>query len=86
MSNIFIYRVEYKTQSSEKTLRINFDNVYEYIEKDGWNNYLILIPLNKKYEQMFEKNKTLVQKKVIIQMFIITTTWKSRMNQMMIFL
>ena len=35
MSNIFIYRVVYKTQSSEKTLRINFDNVYEYIEKDG---------------------------------------------------
>ena len=74
MSNSFIYRIEYKTQNCEKPLCISFDNVYRYIEKDGRDSYLMLMPLNKKYEQMFEKNKTLTQKRVICQMFIITTT------------
>ena len=55
--NIFIYRVAYKLPNDEKPLCTSFDNLHEYIEKDGEDSYLTLIPLDRKYEQIFEKIK-----------------------------
>ena len=52
--NVFIYRVTYETSNGEKDLRISFDKVCGYIEKDS-KNYLSLMPIDEKYEQIFEK-------------------------------
>ena len=68
-----IYHVANKTSNCEKPLRVSFSNVYGYIEKDGRDSYLTLIPFCKDYEQLFGKNKCLIQKQVIFQMFIIAT-------------
>ena len=52
---MFIF-VAYKTPYGENSC-ISFDNVCGYIAKDGRDWYLLLMPVNEKYEQMSEKIK-----------------------------
>lgn len=58
---MFIF-VAYKTPYGENSC-ISFDNVCGYIAKDGRDWYLLLMPVNEKYEQMSEKIKYLIEQK-----------------------